>query len=1039
MLSLVLLLSCPNPVPSPEPPDDDGLDDDDDSGPDDDDDDSGASDDDDSAPEPLGYAQFVDRVQPGLVESCSACHLGDRFAFASLRRAGEKFTDQESAENYETVLDLISLDAPLHSRLLAKVVPEEQPEAIQHAGGRLLEADDPLHTTLVDWILREKEERCPLCGTTAPTQYIAYVDTPNLYWALERAPIRTDHGLRDGSARIMLQPLDPETLAAQGGPVDFLDGQLCNEASECDFGHLAVSHAGDRMVFECRLPVQAGDDWVDDVTWNLCIAEIGEDGRAQDPRFLMPPERRHRGRTFARGTPFGLYHEDGGPLRGIWDHHFTVRKSDDLTPVFSPDDQRIHFASRGPEPRSGQRATRTYHGFEFVDNILSVRTDGTDPRVTYLNEGGTADHPTFLRDGLLAVHVWNLERMDRHLYIRTTPDGMMELPPLFGRFQGNNMWGKAVQLANGTLLGMTGRRRASVDLWEPFLADHTLGTGFEEGLTSYALLDPEIDTLEPNFGYCSAPPDGPNCVVGRFYADPAWSPDGRAFVALNPEPTYVTQGEILYITYSSGDSTEERLASLAPYLPQNMGIWLVDHRGGREAVIEPEAGRMLRYPAWVGARHPPRQRAWVTDEEQATAELHIANVPIWMSFADNHDGENKTVRFGRLATIESLRILVKVLHGNDCTTDGRPYRNAVHDVYDHPTHLGINNATGYERLVVPEALGGDGWGDVALEADGSVRVVLPAGELLLFQGIDADGNVVRQHARVFALPPGQTVETGVRTEQYATHCSACHGVIDGSGYQGLQATADVPAIPMDFDTEAAAQDPVDLTGPEVERQPMTFLHQLRPLLDVHCVSCHSGSSPAGELSLEAEYSPVANYPAASWLDELDFGVLDLAAELPESARVPAHNFSVPWSFLLREDGVGYTEAAAYATLVDDYAPLGELAPWDPGYQNLMLNLSGGRYFYLGGDGYASHYGRADRLGGNAQDAWLIEILTGQDLEPERDFAGPDHTGYLDDAEVRLLVGIMDVGFPYMSRCDDRVIPSGPNAGEPWGDPEAIGY
>ena len=79
------------------------------------------------------------------------------------------------------------------------------------------------------------------------------------------------------------------------------------------------------------------------------------------------------------------------------------------------------------------------------------------------------------------------------------------------------------------------------------------------------------------------------------------------------------------------------------------------------------------------------------------------------------------------------------------------------------------------------------------------------------------------------------------------------------------------------------------------------------------------------------------------------------------------------------------------------------------------------------------------MGGNAQNAWLIEILTGRDLDPERDFEGPDHTGYLDESEVRVLMGLMDLGFPFMARCDDRTIPSGPNAGAPWGDPDAIPF
>ena len=384
-------------------------------------------------------------------------------------------------------------------------------------------------------------------------------------------------------------------------------------------------------------------------------------------------------------------------------------------------------------------------------------------------------------------------------------------------------------------------------------------------------------------------------------------------------------------------------------------------------------------------------------------------------------------------------MLVKVLHGNDCINDGRPYRNAVHDAYDHPTHLGLNNATGYERLSVPPEGGGDAWGDVPLQPDGSVRITVPAGELLLFQGIDADGHAVRQHSRVFALPPGHTVDTGVRPQHYSAQCAACHGVIDGGAYIGLLGTADVPAVSMDFDTDAAAVNAVDLTAAEVERQRMTFLHALRPLLDQRCLGCHAGASPAGNLSLVAAYDPVANYPADAWLGDLDFAGGDLDAAVPEAARVPGYNFSVPYSFLFHNDNISYQEDPTYTALIASHEALGELAPWDSGYQNLYVNLSGGRYLYLGGDGYASHYGRGDRLGGNSKDAWLLEILTGRDLDPDRDFVGSDHTSYLTEGEIRLLAGVMDVGFPYMTRCDDKVIPSGPNAGADWGDPLSLPY
>ena len=511
-----------------------------------------------------------------------------------------------------------------------------------------------------------------------------------------------------------------------------------------------------------------------------------------------------------------------------------------------------------------------------------------------------------------------------------------------------------------------------------------------------------------------------------------WSPDGQAFIALNPERTYVAQGQAMYSQYSSGANTEERLASLEPYLPKNMGIWLIDHHGNRTPFVTPDAGMMLRYPVWVGPRHPPKQLPWRTDESQDSATLHIANVPIWMSFRHNNDGDNKTRHFERLAQIDSVRVLIKVLHGNDCTTDGRPYRNSVHDTFDHPTHLGLNNATGYERLVVPEALGGNAWGDVPFEADGSVRLQVPAGVLLLFQGIDANGHAVRQHSRVFAMPPGHDVHTGVKAEHYSAQCASCHGVIDGSAFIGLQDISTVPATPMNFDTDASAKAPVDLTDATVSRAPMTFLHQLRDLLDAHCVRCHAGSAPAGHLSLEGTYSETGNYPAGPWPEWLS---PTLASVVPESERVPAYNFSVPYSMLLRNDNVAYRENDAYAEAVATHQPTGALAPWDPAYQNLYAFV-GDTFRYLGGDGYASHYGRADTLGGNSQNAWLLEILTGRDLDTTQTFTGPDHTGFLTEAQVRTIAGVMDVGFPYMTRCDDKTIPSGPNAGAPWGDPEA---
>ena len=118
--------------------------------------------------------------------------------------------------NYEVMLDLISLDAPEQSRLLAKVLPEDEPASIQHAGP-LLTRDDGLFTLLRDWIEMEQAARCPDCGLAAENTYLAYTRRL-LYWALERSrPGPT--GVCATVSKIRLQPSRPKPYGP-GAPID---------------------------------------------------------------------------------------------------------------------------------------------------------------------------------------------------------------------------------------------------------------------------------------------------------------------------------------------------------------------------------------------------------------------------------------------------------------------------------------------------------------------------------------------------------------------------------------------------------------------------------------------------------------------------------------------------------------------------------------------------------------------------------------------------------------------------------------------------
>src|SRR5205823_2921140 len=61
-----------------------------------------------------GLAVWKEQVGPSSAAACARCHVGPRFAFASLERAGAEPTPEETKRNYQRFFDLLSLDAPDH-------------------------------------------------------------------------------------------------------------------------------------------------------------------------------------------------------------------------------------------------------------------------------------------------------------------------------------------------------------------------------------------------------------------------------------------------------------------------------------------------------------------------------------------------------------------------------------------------------------------------------------------------------------------------------------------------------------------------------------------------------------------------------------------------------------------------------------------------------------------------------------------------------------------------------------------------------------
>ncbi len=116
-------------------------------------------------------------------------------------------------------------------------------------------------------------------------------------------------------------------------------------------------------------------------------------------------------------------------------------------------------------------------------------------------------------------------------------------------------------------------------------------------------------------------------------------------------------------------------------------------------------------------------------------------------------------------------------------------------------------------------------GEVSLEADGSAQFQVPADEAVYFQLLDENRMELRRMRSFISFQPGER-----------RGCVGCHET---------QATA-----PTDEHFALAMRrEPVVPAPPPWGTRPISFLREVQPILDAHCVECHSGMKPAAGLDL----------------------------------------------------------------------------------------------------------------------------------------------------------------------------------------------
>jgi cytochrome c553 len=111
-------------------------------------------------------------------------------------------------------------------------------------------------------------------------------------------------------------------------------------------------------------------------------------------------------------------------------------------------------------------------------------------------------------------------------------------------------------------------------------------------------------------------------------------------------------------------------------------------------------------------------------------------------------------------------------------------------------------------------------GTVPVEKDGSAHFLVPTGVPVFFQAIGRDGLAIQTMRSLTYVQPNQTLS-----------CIGCH--------ESRDAAPSVAHAPM-----AAARAPSKLTPDPNGAWPLRFDVLVQPVLDKHCVSCHSPAAKA---------------------------------------------------------------------------------------------------------------------------------------------------------------------------------------------------
>jgi len=322
---------------------------------------------------------------------------------------------------------------------------------------------------------------------------------------------------------------------------------------------------------------------------------------------------------------------------------------------------------------------------------------------------------------------------------------------------------------------------------------------------------------------------------GRFNsAFPLWDNTGRVLVSW-------TQCRLLDTTGTIVPCTSANLAVTTPQLaPPLYSAWLFDPAANTlQPVVAPTEGIMLTDVVALQARAAPLAIAPISTASTLAADqvgiIDIRSVYDWgdaqwpgtgmssaASFISTMASTNANARPARF-----LRIEKAVSIGDKNLKDGFPNFDKA---------VALNNSVGYMREIL---------GYVPIEADGSVRVEVPANVAFQISVLDANAQRIPsfpQHRAWLQLRPGEVLT-----------CNGCHNATTPTSTTSHgRANLFASANPGDASGNTAAQ---ILYGTSTNCS-VTPCNAANPTVDV----LYAGSGAAGDTPISLKYSPGLTTP-----------------------------------------------------------------------------------------------------------------------------------------------------------------------------------